>query len=90
MMMGEGELREDIEAGAKIRVTKDLTLHHVPKHPMYALQGKEGTVIEVVTSFKGKPISANLPYKCQFFETQEDGKEKKFFAHLVSCACLSV
>ena len=86
MSMGgeEGELREDIEAGAKIRVTADVTLHHVPKKPNYQLKGKEGEVADVVSFFKGKQISANLPYKCIFYEQQEDGKEKKFTAHLVS------
>ena len=80
----EGELDKDIEAGEKIRVTADVTVYHVPKKPNYALKGKEGTILEVVTFFKGKQISANLPYKCQFLEQQEDGKEKKITVHLVS------
>ena len=79
----EGELREDIEAGAKIRVTADVTVHHVPKQPTYSLKGKEGTVTDVVSLYKGKQISANLPYKCLFLEPQEDGKDKKIIAHLV-------
>ena len=80
----EGELASEIEAGTKIRVTGDVTVYHVPKMPNYPLKDKEGTVLDVVTFFKGKQISANLPYKCQFVIEQEDGSEKKFTAHLVS------
>lgn len=79
----EGELASDIEAGAKVRVTTDVTIFHVPKTPEYQLKDKEGTVLEIVTFFKGKQISANLPYKCQFIESLEDGKERKIIAHLV-------
>lgn len=81
---GEGELREDIEAGSKIRVTADVTVYHVPKMPNYNLKGKEGEVLDCVSLFKGKQISANLPYKCQFIEQGEDGKEKKINAHLAA------
>lgn len=39
--------------------------------------------MEIVKFFKGAELSANFPYKVQF-QLEVDGKQKKFFAHLVS------
>lgn len=84
----EGELKPNVEAGAKIRVTGDVIVYHVPKQPKTELKGREGEVLDVVTFFKGKQISANLPYKCVFLEDLEDGSQKKITAHLVSLRML--
>lgn len=67
--------------GSKIRVTQPVKVFHVPKHPEFQLQGHEGELKDVLKSWKGKPISANLPYKVQFVLDFE-GKQVKFFAHL--------
>ncbi|KAI5079218.1 hypothetical protein GOP47_0006889 [Adiantum capillus-veneris] len=67
--------------GSRIRVSKPLTVYHVPKHPNFDLQGCEGELKDILKSWKGKPLSANLPYKVQFL-LDLDGKQVKFFAHL--------
>ena len=40
-----------------------------------------GTVVERVDTYKGKPLSANLPVKVQF-QKEHDGKMVKFVVHL--------
>ncbi|KAK9815038.1 hypothetical protein WJX73_005725 [Symbiochloris irregularis] len=80
----EGELASDIKEGAKVKVTTDVTVFHVPKQPDYPLKDREGTVLEIVKFFKGSEISANLPYKCLFIDSLEDGKERKVIAHLAA------
>ena len=79
----EGELAPDIDAGTRVRVTAELTVFHVPKHPQLQLQGLEGEVVENVVNYKGAKISANLPYRVQFIRPQEGKKDLKFFSHLV-------
>lgn len=76
---GVGEATPAI--GSRIRVSQPLKVFHVPKHPEFELQGLEGEVKDVLKSWKGKPISANLPYKVQFVLNLE-GKQVKFFTHL--------
>eukprot|EP00475_Leptophrys_vorax_P039183 TRINITY_DN70335_c0_g1_i1.p1 TRINITY_DN70335_c0_g1~~TRINITY_DN70335_c0_g1_i1.p1 ORF type:complete len:149 (-),score=12.01 TRINITY_DN70335_c0_g1_i1:110-556(-) len=66
--------------GDKVRVVGEVTAFHVPGVKQMSLQGQEGIVKEIVTVFKGKPISANLPYKVAF-DIEVDGAKKKFFAH---------
>ena len=38
---------------------------------------------QIVKKFKGKELSANLPYRIEFILEKEDAKDVKFFAHLV-------
>ncbi|GAV86937.1 FeThRed_A domain-containing protein [Cephalotus follicularis] len=70
--------------GRKIRVVKaPLKVYHVPRVPEgIDLSGMEGVVNRYVGVWKGKRISANLPYKVEF-HTQIQGRGSlKFFAHL--------
>lgn len=67
--------------GSRIRVLGPLTVFHVPKHPQFELGGCEGEIKDVLKSWKGKPISANLPYKVQFILDLGE-KPVKFVAHL--------
>lgn len=53
----------------------------MPKKPEFDLAGCEGEIKDVLKNWKGKPLSANLPYKVQFV-LDIDGKQVKFFAHL--------
>eukprot|EP01018_Ginkgo_biloba_P024249 Gb_35562 [translate_table: standard] len=59
---------EQIKAkiGAKVKVRGPLKVYHVPKTPELDLGGLEGEVKDYVGIWKGKRISANLPYKVQF------------------------
>lgn len=71
--------------GAKVRVKVPLKVYHVPKLPEFDLTGKVGVLKEYVGVYKGKRISANLPYKVEFVADEvssRSGKPVKFIAHL--------
>jgi hypothetical protein len=70
--------------GAKVKVVKPIKVYHVPKAPASGidLEGMEGEVIKNATLFKGKVLSANLPYVVKF-TTNVGGSDVKFQAHLV-------
>ncbi|XP_024372577.1 ferredoxin-thioredoxin reductase subunit A1, chloroplastic [Physcomitrium patens] len=74
----EGEKK--VEVGTKVRVKGSLKVYHVPKNPELDIDGLEGEVKEVVTTFKGKPVSATFPYKVQLVTMGEESR--KFFVHL--------
>lgn len=59
-----------------------LKVHHVPRVPEVDLTGKEGELKQYVGVWKGKKISANFPYKVEFFTEVEGRGRVKFFAHL--------
>lgn len=61
-----------------------VTVYHAPKRPELQLQGLEGTVKSIVKVFKGKELSANLPYRVEFHLEAEGGKQQKLLVHLVS------
>ncbi|KAI0507110.1 hypothetical protein KFK09_013228 [Dendrobium nobile] len=69
--------------GARIRVKAPVKVFHAAKAPGLDLCGMEGVVRQYVGFYKGKRVSANLPYKIEFLLPVE-GNEKpiKFFAHL--------
>lgn len=77
---GSRSSESKVEAGTRIRVLGPLKVFHVPKHPELDIGGLEGEVKDVVTTFKGKPVSATFPFKVQLMTPGEDGR--KFFAHL--------
>lgn len=60
-----------------------ITIYHAPKTKELQLQGMEGSVKNIVKKYKGKETSANLPYRIEFLLEKDDGKQQKFFAHLV-------
>lgn len=77
--------RAESKIGSKVRVKAPLKVYHVPKLPEYDLAGKVGVVKQYVGVYKGKRISANLPYKVEFVADEasgRDGKPVKFLAHL--------
>ena len=66
-------------------------IYHAPKTKELQLNGMEGVVKNIVKKYKGKETSANLPYRIEFQLQREDGKQQKFFAHVVNLhtsACL--
>ncbi|KAJ0637594.1 putative ferredoxin:thioredoxin reductase [Helianthus annuus] len=79
-----GEEEDPVKIGARVRVTVPLKVYHVPKVSEVELNGKEGKVKENVAVWRGKSISANLPYKIEFFEKLEGRGDApvKFVAHL--------
>ncbi|KAL6903454.1 hypothetical protein ACP4OV_004267 [Aristida adscensionis] len=71
------------KVGKRVRVTAPVRVHHVPKAPGLDLRGMEGVVKQYVGVWKGKRITANLPFRVAF-EVKVDGQDKpvRFFAHL--------
>ncbi|KAF7137424.1 hypothetical protein RHSIM_Rhsim07G0056900 [Rhododendron simsii] len=68
--------------GARVRVKVPLKVYHVPRVPEVDLTGKEGKLKQYVAVWKGKRISANMPFKVEFVEEVEGRGAVKFFAHL--------
>ncbi|KAG0499575.1 hypothetical protein HPP92_003822 [Vanilla planifolia] len=81
--VAEEEAEAAAKIGARIRVKSPIKIYHVMKAPGLDLCGLEGVVKQYVGVWKGKRISANLPFKVEFI-LPADGEEKpiKFVAHL--------
>uniref|UniRef100_A0A2P2IS21 Uncharacterized protein MANES_16G040000 n=1 Tax=Rhizophora mucronata TaxID=61149 RepID=A0A2P2IS21_RHIMU len=77
---GEGETKQLI--GARVRVKAPLKVYHVPRVPEVDLTGLEGHLKQYVGLWKGKRISANLPYKVEFVVDIQGRGPVKFLAHL--------
>ncbi|XAR63460.1 Ferredoxin:thioredoxin reductase [Bertholletia excelsa] len=84
VMLEEEEKVAEAEAkiGAKVRVKVPLKVYHVPRVPEVDLTGKEGVLKQYVGVWKGKRISANMPFKIEFVVDVEGRGPVKFFAHL--------
>ncbi|PRQ41476.1 putative ferredoxin:thioredoxin reductase [Rosa chinensis] len=78
----EVEAAASSKIGARVKVTVPLKVYHVPRVPEVDITGMEGELKQYVGLWKGKRISANLPYKVQFFVDVEGRGPVKFFAHL--------
>uniref|UniRef100_A0A0C9QMD9 TSA: Wollemia nobilis Ref_Wollemi_Transcript_22396_924 transcribed RNA sequence n=1 Tax=Wollemia nobilis TaxID=56998 RepID=A0A0C9QMD9_9CONI len=75
------DVQRKAKVGDRVKVRGPLKVYHVPKTPEFDLGGMEGEVKNYVGVWKGKRISANLPYKVQF-NLEGGGRAVKFFAHL--------
>jgi hypothetical protein len=66
----------NMKIGDRVRVKESVIIYHHPEHrgQGFDIKGSEGEVVQIATEWKGKPISANLPFVVQF--------TKKFKAHL--------
>lgn len=69
------------EEGAKVKVVAPIKVYHVPKQPEVELEGLEGVVKKIAALHKGAVLSATMQYRVQF-QTQVNGADVKFFAHL--------
>ncbi|XP_010521756.1 PREDICTED: ferredoxin-thioredoxin reductase, variable chain [Tarenaya hassleriana] len=76
------EAEEKSKVGARVRVSVPLKVYHVVRVPEVDLTGMEGVIKNYVAVWKGKRISANLPYKVEFVKEIEGRGPVKFFAHL--------
>lgn len=72
------------KVGARVKVKMPLKVYHIPKVSEFDLNGLEGEIKQFVGVWKGKRISANLPFKVQFVVENIEGRDGpvKFFAHL--------
>ena len=66
----------DMKIGDRVRVKESVIIYHHPEHrgQGFDIKGTEGEIVQIANEWKGKPISANLPFVVQF--------SKKFKAHL--------
>lgn len=78
----EEEAAASTKIGARVRVKVPLKVYHVPRVPEVDITGMEGELKQYVALWKGKRISANLPYKVQFVVDVQGRGAVKFFAHL--------
>lgn len=64
-----------MKVGDRVRVRESVVVYHHPEHRQqpFDIKGMEGEVIELVTQWRGRSVSANLPILVQF--------DKKFKAH---------
>ncbi|CAH8365151.1 unnamed protein product [Eruca vesicaria subsp. sativa] len=75
--LSEEEIEADAKIGSRVKVTAPLKVYHVNRVPEVYLEGMEGKLKDYVAVWKGKRISANIPYKVEFFRGNV-----KFVAHL--------
>lgn len=81
--LSDEELEAQSKVGKRIKVKSPLKVYHVPKAPDLDLEGMEGVIKQYVGVWKGKRISANLPFKAEFFvEVRGLEKPVKVVAHL--------
>ncbi len=62
--------------GSRFSVKTSVVVYHNPEHrgKAFDLEGSEGEVMNIVTTWQDRPVSANLPVLVKF--------NKKFKAHL--------
>lgn len=65
-----------MKIGDRVQVIESVVVYHHPDHKKesFDLKNMEGTLIDIVTQWQGRPVSANFPYLVEF--------DKKFKAHL--------
>jgi Ferredoxin thioredoxin reductase variable alpha chain len=65
-----------MKIGDHVRVKESVVIYHHPEHrgKAFDLKGTEGQIERIVTEWRGRPVSANLPLLVHF--------SKKFKAHL--------
>jgi hypothetical protein len=64
-----------MKVGDQVRVIESVVVYHHPEHKSdpFDVKGLEGEVKGIVTEWRGRPVSANLPVLVEF--------SKKFKAH---------
>ena len=52
-----------MKIGDRIRIIESIIVYHHPEHRQEAfdLKGMEGEIINVISDWEGRPLSANLP-----------------------------
>ncbi len=65
-----------MKVGDRVRVKASVVVYHHPDHKKepFDIKGMEGELIAIVQEWRGRPVSANLPFQVKF--------SKKFRAHL--------
>lgn len=70
-----------MKVGDRVRIKAPLTLFNHPQHrnEPFDVQGMEGTVADILTDWKGRPISPNYQIVTAF---EIEGAKRPFKAHL--------
>lgn len=70
-----------MNVGDRVRVKESVIFYHHPsrRNEPFDAQGLEGTVIAIISDWKGRPVSANFPVHVQF---DDETSSKPFRAHL--------
>ncbi len=57
-----------MEVGTRIRVSTSVLIYHHPEHrnTAFDIDGQEGEIVAIATSWKGRPVSANFPFVVKF------------------------
>ena len=61
-------VNNDMKVGDRVRVIESVVVYHHPEHKgeAFDIKGLEGEVVAIVTEWKERPVSANLPIKVKF------------------------
>ncbi|NJL45284.1 MAG: ferredoxin--nitrite reductase [Leptolyngbyaceae cyanobacterium SM2_3_12] len=72
-----------MNVGDQVRIKTSVIFYHHPLHRSEAFeaQGMEGTIVNILTDYKGRPISPNFPIQVEF---QVEGSKRPMRAHLKS------
>ncbi|WP_267382731.1 ferredoxin-thioredoxin reductase variable chain [Cyanobacterium sp. uoEpiScrs1] len=64
-----------MKVGDRVRVMASTIVYHFPQHKKqpFDLKGMEGEIINIITNWQGRPVSANFPILVKF--------DKRFKAH---------
>lgn len=64
-----------MKVGDRVRIIQSVVVYHHPQHKKepFDLKGMEGEILEIITEWQGRPVSANLPILVKF--------QKNFKAH---------
>ncbi|MDJ0800824.1 MAG: ferredoxin-thioredoxin reductase variable chain [Calothrix sp. MO_167.B12] len=70
------DVKLGMKIGDRVRVKTSVVVYHNPEHrgKDFDLKGLEGEVMNIVSQWQGRPVSANLPVLVKF--------NKKLKAHL--------
>ncbi|MEO1351193.1 MAG: ferredoxin-thioredoxin reductase variable chain [Cyanobacteria bacterium J06635_15] len=77
----ETELKTPMKVGDRVRISAPVTLYHYPlsRNQPHNAQGMEGTIVNILTDWKGRAISPNFPVIVEF---DVEGAKRPFKAHL--------
>ena len=70
-----------MNVGDRVRIKESIIFYHHPLHrnEAFEAQGLEGTIINILTDYKGRPISPNFPVQVEF---EVEGAKRPMRAHL--------
>lgn len=69
-------VKVDMKVGDRVRVKESVVVYHHPEHrgKAFDIKDTEGDIVDIVTEWQGRPVSANFPLLVQV--------SKKFKVHL--------